>query len=225
MAAGTTRIVIWDWAVRLVHWLAVLLVPALWWTAEQGWMDWHQRLGLTLFCLIVFRLFWGFFGSWTARFLPMIRRLGALPAYVRSAFAGRDHATFGHNPLGVLSVAALLLALCAQLGTGLFSVDVDGLESGPLAILVSFDLGRQIAELHELNFNIVVALVGLHIAAIAFYQFRLRDNLVGPMVTGRRAREDFASDDPLPEVRARPVALIASGLLTAACLYAVLNAG
>ncbi len=224
MAVGPARIVIWDWTLRLVHWLMVLLVPALWWTAEQGWMDWHQRFGLTLFTLIMFRLFWGLFGTWTARFGPMIKRLGALPSYARTALSSHEQATFGHNPLGILSVFALLIALSVQLGTGLFTVDVDGLESGPLSILVSFDTGRQFADIHELNFNILVALIALHIAAIAYYHFFLRDNLVAPMITGRRDRSDFATD-PSPEIRVRPFALIASCLLAAACLYAVLNAG
>ncbi len=224
MAVGTTRIIIWDWAVRLVHWLMVLLVPALWWSAEQGWMDWHQRFGLTLLGLVLFRLFWGFFGSRTARFVPMIRQLGALPAYVGKLSGGGGKAHFGHNPLGTLSVFALLLAVGAQLGTGLFTVDVDGLESGPLAIFVSFDTGREFADIHEFNFNIVVGLVVLHVAAIAFYYFARRDNLVGPMVTGRRAQSDFAAGAP-QEIRVRPIAFVASALLSVACVYAVLNAG
>lgn len=224
MTTGAERIVIWDWALRLVHWLMVLLVPALWWTAEQGWMGWHQRFGLTLLSLVLFRVFWGFFGSWTARFIPMVRNLGALPSYIRTAFSPHGQATFGHNPLGTLSVFALLAALLTQLGTGLFTVDVDGLESGPLAIFVSFDTGRQFADIHELNFNILVGFVALHVAAIAFYYLRLKDNLVSPMITGRRDRGDFGPD-ALPDIRVRLFALVASALLAAAGVYAVLNAG
>ena len=222
MTAGTAHVVIWDWALRLVHWLMVLLVPALWWTAEQGWMGWHQRLGLTLLSLVLFRVFWGFFGTWTARFIPMLMALGSLPSYIRTAFVPHAHATFGHNPLGTLSVFALLAALLTQLGTGLFTVDVDGLESGPLAIFVSFDTGRQFADIHELNFNILVGFVALHIAAIATYRFWLKDNLVTPMITGRRARDDFRDGD-LPDIRVRLFAFAASVLLSAACVYAVLN--
>ncbi len=224
MTSSAPRIVIWDWALRLVHWLVVLLVPALWWTAEQGWMGWHQRFGLTLLSLVLFRVFWGFFGTWTARFLPMVMSLGSLPSYLRTAFSPHGQATFGHNPLGTLSVFALLAALLTQLGTGLFTVDVDGLESGPLAIFVSFDTGRQFADIHELNFNILVGFIALHIAAIATYRFWLNDNLVTPMITGRRARDDFRDGD-LPDIRVRLFAFAASALLAAAGVYAVLNAG
>ncbi len=220
MIAGTAQTLVWDWTVRLFHWLIVLLIPLMWWTAEEGMMDWHRRLGLTLFALVLFRLVWGVIGSWTARFVPMIKRLGAVPGYVRDLFAGRHSPSFGHSPIGSLSVFALLAALSIQIGTGLFSVDVDGLESGPLAILISFKTGRDVADIHELNFDILVILIALHIAAIAVYQFVLKANLVRPMVTGR-------SGDVEPEstVIVRPFALLASVAIVAASLYAVMNAG
>ncbi len=217
------RIVVWDWAVRLVHWAMVLILPLMWWTAEQGWMDWHRRLGLTLFTLVVFRLAWGIAGSWTARFVPMLKRLGAAPAYARHLFSRKEHATFGHSPVGSLAVFAMLLALCTQIGTGLFAVDVDGLESGPLSRLISFDQGRQSADIHEFNFNIVVGLVALHLVAVTFYVVVLRDNLIGPMVSGRRPRDAF-SPDPLPKIGVGPISLLVSAGLAAGCLYAVLNA-
>ncbi len=187
-------------------------------------MDWHRRLGLTLFALIAFRLFWGVVGTWSARFFPMLKQLGSAPAYARSMFKRKEHAWFGHSPVGVLAVCAMLLALSTQIGTGLFAVDVDGLESGPLSRFVSFDAGRQFAEIHEINFNIVVALIALHLIAIAFYVFVQRDNLVAPMLTGRRTRDDFTAD-ALPEVRIRLVPLVVSASLAAAALYAVLNIG
>ena len=220
MTDHKAQIIIWDWTIRLFHWLIVLLVPLMWWTGEEGMMDWHRRLGLTLFALVLFRLIWGIIGSWTARFVPMIKRLGAVPGYVRDLFAGRHSPSFGHSPIGSLSVFALLAALSIQVGTGLFSVDVDGLESGPLAILVSFKTGRDIADIHELNFDILVILIALHIAAIAVYQFVLKANLVRPMVTGRRSDVRASSD-----VSVRAIPLLFSISLTAICLYAVINVG
>lgn len=183
-------------------------------------MDWHRRLGLTMFALILFRLIWGVIGTWTARFLPMIRRLGSLPGYIRNLLAGKHRPSFGHSPIGTLSVFALLGALSIQVGTGLFTVDVDGLESGPLAILISFKTGRDVADIHELNFDVLTILIALHIAAIAFYQFVLKANLVRPMVTGRRSDVGVSSD-----INVRPIPLLSSLILTAICLYAVINVG
>lgn len=224
MSADKTTTLVWDWSVRLFHWLMVLLIPLMWWTAEQGFMAWHKRLGLFLFGLIVFRLFWGIAGAWTARFLPMIARLKSAPAYARELFKGRHSPSFGHNPMGVLSVMALILTLSVQVGTGLFAVDVDGLESGPLGALVSFDAGRQLAEIHEQSFNILVAFIVLHIAAVAVYRFVLKDDLIKPMVTGRRPREDF-EDASLPKNRLRPVVFTLCAGLAAASVYIVTNIG
>lgn len=224
MSVDKTPTLVWDWSVRLVHWLMVILIPLMWWTAEQGMMAWHKRLGLLLFGLIVFRLFWGLAGAWTARFLPMINRLKSAPAYARELFMGRHRPSFGHNPMGVLSVMALILTLCVQVGTGLFAVDVDGLESGPLGVLVSFDTGRWSAEIHEQSFDILVAFIVLHIAAIIIYRFILKDDLIKPMVTGRRPREDF-EDTTLPKNRFRPVIFALGASLAAASVYIVTNIG
>lgn len=220
MTSEAAQTLVWDWTVRLFHWLIVLLIPLLWWTAEEGMMDWHRRLGLTMLALVLFRLVWGVIGSWTARFVPMIRRLGSLPTYVRGLIARQNGPSFGHSPVGSLAVFALLAALSIQVGTGLFSVDVDGLESGPLAILVSFKTGREIADFHELNFDILAVLIALHIIAVAIYRFVLKDDLVRPMINGRRS-----DVEPVSTVRIRPVALIASVVIVAASLYTVINAG
>jgi len=196
MTLSDGRVRIWDASVRLFHWLIVVLVPLMWWTAEQHHMDWHRRIGLAIVFLVSYRLIWGLAGPVTARFAPMVRRLGGLVGYVRSVTQPPHKsglgASFGHNPLGILSVFALITALSVQATTGLFSSDVDGLVSGPLSVWISFDLSRQFSEIHETNFNILVGLIALHIAAIAVHRFYLRENLIGPMLTGQRAVKDFA---------------------------------
>lgn len=185
-SSAATRTVIWDSAIRIFHWTAAALIPLAWWTAENGHMDWHRRIGLTVLGLVVFRLYWGLAGTKTARFANFVRGPKAVLAYV-----GRLKRPYtpspGHNPLGALSVIALIAALAAQVTLGLFAVDVDGIESGPLSHLVSFETGRAAAELHETSFKVLLTLIGLHVAAIAFYAFALRTNLVGTMVTGKRA--------------------------------------
>lgn len=186
-------------------------------------MDWHRRCGLTMFGLVIFRLIWGLAGSWTARFLPMLRRIRSIPTYLRELRSGSHNPVFGHNPMGVLSVFALLLMLSVQVSTGLFAVDVDGLESGPLAVLVSFETGREVADIHEMNFDLLAIFIGLHIAAILTYRFWLKDQLIGPMINGWRPRSDFATDAVIPN-RASPIVLAVAILIALAGVYAVLNA-
>ena len=47
---------LWDLPVRLIHWLILLLLPASWWTAEEGYQEVHQWLGLTLLVAVLTRL-------------------------------------------------------------------------------------------------------------------------------------------------------------------------
>jgi cytochrome b len=88
--------------------------------------------------------------------------------------------------MGGWSVVALLGLLVVEVVLGLFAVDVDGDASGPLSGLVSFDAGRIAAKLHHQGFNILLGLIALHLGAVAFYLIFRRDNLVAPMITGRR---------------------------------------
>jgi cytochrome b len=183
---------VWDLPIRLFHWLLAALIAFSWW-AHEDHLDWHRLSGFAIAGLLVFRLWWGLAGSSTARFSSFLKGTGGVLAYLRGAPAGP-----GHNPLGGWSVAAMLATLIVQIALGLFSVDQDGFESGPLARLVDFDTGRLAAAGHELVFNLLVALIVLHLAAIGWYGFR-RKNLVGPMITGRTTASDGATElEPAP---------------------------
>jgi cytochrome b len=94
----------------------------------------------------------------------------------------------GHNPLGGLSVVGLIIVMGVQVVLGLFSVDVDGLESGPLASYVSFEVGRTAAKAHALSFNFLLLLICLHLVAVIYYIVFKRHELIRPMVSGRRAK-------------------------------------
>ena len=204
---------VWDAPTRLFHWLLTLLVALSWWTAEEREMELHRWSGYLIVGLIVFRLYWGFAGPETARFARFVKGPRVTLAYAFSIFRPRYSAGYGHNPLGALSVVAILLALVAQTGFGLFAVDTDGLESGPLARFVSYETAEIAADWHEATFNLLLILIGLHVAAVAFYLAVKRINLVGPMITGRRARWETG---PAGGLTARPLWRLALGLSLAA---------
>jgi len=191
MTPDTTTARVWDLPVRLFHWLLVALLGFSWWSGEHHDMEWHRLSGYTILALLVFRIYWGFAGSRTARFTQFVRGPRAAFAYLRTLGKRPYQAADGHNPVGGWSVVLMLAALVVMVTAGLFSVDVDGLESGPLADYVSFDAGRVAADVHHLVFNVLLALVALHVLAVLFYLVGLRHNLVAPMIHGRRkARAD-----------------------------------
>ena len=138
--------------------------------------------------VVIFRILWGFVGGSTARFSDFVRGPGAIRAYVDELIRGRtERMTIGHNPLGGWSVMAMLALLAGETTLGLFTVDVDGDQPGPLAKFISFDQGRIVAGWHHWAFNGLLALIGLHLSAIVFYAVIKRDNLVGPMLTGAKS--------------------------------------
>lgn len=183
--AGWLRI--WDAPTRMFHWSLVVLIAGAWWTEQQRMLDVHRLFGHVLLALVLFRLVWALIGSSTSRFGSFLRSPAAVYGYARRELFRKNAAQHaGHNPVGGWSIGAMLLVLLAQSLSGLFAVDVDGLESGPLSWLVSFDTGRLAAWLHEQTFNLLLALIALHLAAVAFHGLVKRDNLVTPMITGVR---------------------------------------
>jgi cytochrome b len=180
---------VWDVPVRVVHWAIVLLLALSWYSAENELMDWHRYFGFATMGLLLFRIIWGFIGSSTARFAEFMKGPKAIRDYAVSLRRRAPGAGIGHNPIGALSVLLLLLVMLFQVVTGLFAVDIDGIESGPLSDRVSFDAGRWSAELHKASFTLLQVMVTVHILAVLFYLFYKRDNLIGPMITGRRRGE------------------------------------
>lgn len=174
------RIKVWDLPLRVFHWALVACVIGSFVTQSIGGnaMEWHGRCGLTVLGLVTFRLVWGFVGPTTARFSSFLRG----PAAIRDYLQGRWHG-IGHNPLGALSVVALLATLLALVLTGLFAND-DILFEGPLYGLVDKDLSDRITSLHKGFEPVILTLVGLHLAAIVFYVRVKKQPLVRAMITG-----------------------------------------
>lgn len=197
------RIRLWDAPVRIIHWSFVLLIPALWWTAEDLDVDLHIRLGLAMLALVTFRLAWGVAGSDTARFSQFVKGPGSVLSYLKSG--GATHSVPGHNPLGGWSVLVLLGLLGLQIGLGLIAQDEDGLSSGPLNHFVSFETAEAAREWHEAVFNLLVAMVVLHVGAILFHRIVKRDNLIHPMLSGMKEVDEAVKEPG----RATPLAALA----------------
>lgn len=82
----------------------------------------------------------------------------------------------------------MLASLLAQAVTGLFSND-DVMMEGPLAKHVSEDASALFTAIHDINAGILLTLISLHILAVLFYLFRRKQDLIGPMFTGRKPIE------------------------------------
>lgn len=207
---------LWDGPTRLFHWTLVVLIFTAWFSAEKN-MELHRLAGYGVLSLIVFRLWWGVAGGSTARFASFVKGPRTTLAYLSGLGSRKSGETAGHNPLGAWSVVAMLALIALQAGLGLFATDIDGIESGPLSDRVDFDTGRLFSEWHELAFRALQVLIGLHLAAIAFYAIWKRENLVRPMITGQR-RFSVA----VTSLRKAPIwSLLVGVVLAAAAAYAI----
>lgn len=180
----TRTVQVWDLPLRIFHWALVLSIAAAYVTAEFGgseWVDWHGRIGAFVLGLLVFRLIWGFIGTQHARFSSFFPTPSRIAAYATGRWRG-----VGHNPLGALSVIALLLLVAAQLVTGLFAND-DIAFAGPLSDWIAKNDSDRLTGWHQQLFYVLAGFIGLHLVAILFYLLVRRSNLVAPMITGKKA--------------------------------------
>lgn len=214
--AGMRDVRVWDPLLRITHWSFPLLIPAMWWTAENSKWALHRQIGLVLLGLLVFRVLWGFVGPETARFSNFVKGPGEVIAYLRGA---APH-TIGHSPIGGWSTVVLLGAMLLQVSMGLFAGDpYDGM-TGPLNPLVGVMAADTITDLHETFFWVIAGLVGLHLAAITFYALR-GDDLLSPMVGGDRPpMAGVTGIGPMPWGRA----LVAVGLAAGFALWVTFGA-
>lgn len=179
---SSTHVRVWDLPIRLFHWSLAALVATSIISGLRGKLDVHMVLGLCVLALILFRLAWGVVGSETARFSQFVRGPRAVLDYLHAAKAGKAR-SIGHNPLGAYSVLALLGILLAQAATGLFTSD-DIATDGPLTYLISSKMTALLSTLHRVGFKALLGLLGLHLAAVAFYTLVKKDDLLLAMLTG-----------------------------------------
>ena len=200
---------VWDPLLRITHWSFLLIIPMMWWTAENSKWALHRQTGLVLLGLLTFRILWGFLGPQTARFSDFVKGPGSVIAYLRGQITGVAQ-QIGHSPLGGWSTLALLGAMLLQVSIGLFAGDpYDGM-TGPLNPLVGVMTADTLTELHETFFWVIVGLIALHLAAISFYVIRGND-LVSPMVSGDRPPiPDVTGIGPTPWGRAALAIALAS---------------
>ena len=174
---------VWDWPVRLCHWATVMLLPALWYTGEEGIFDWHFPLAYTLLGVWSFRILWFFIGSPYAKW----QSLTLAPAKVKAYLTGQETTYYGHNPLGSYSVLLMLGLIGLQLASGLVSSD-DFMYDGPLVGILPGSLESLLNRIHHLNVNLLIGVIGLHLSAVAYYQWVKRQPLIQSMLHGRKPK-------------------------------------
>ena len=175
---------IWDLPLRVFHWSLAIAVFVAIGSAKNGVMYVHEKAGLTVLGLVIFRIIWGFVGSHHARFKNFMTMPKSVLDYIQTRRLGDRQHRPGHAPTGAYATLAILMVLLAMASFGTMAND-DVLYEGPLAAYVG-DFTNQARRIHHLIEKLVFLLIALHFLAIATYRFKLGIKLIPPMFTGGR---------------------------------------
>lgn len=171
--SSVRNILVWDAPVRVFHWLMVLAFAGAYLTAEQDqWRLVHVASGYTMAGLVAFRIVWGLAGTRYARFASFVRGPASVLRYVRALLRGRPEHYVGHNPAGAMTILALLLLTVLVALSGWATYSGVG--------------GETMEEVHEVLANLMLAIVGIHVAGVLVSSLLHHENLVGAMISGRK---------------------------------------
>ncbi len=188
---GPARQRVWDPALRVFHWTLAAAVTTSWILGAYGpdIMTLHFWCGYLIITLFVFRVVWGLVGPAPARFAQFVKGPRETLAYVPRFLSRKPSHLPGHSPVGAIGVLALLTLIAAQVTTGLLADPEDYINTGPLAHLVEPATNRWASSWHERLSYAFLAFVPLHVSVMLWYRWRKGEDLIGPMIHGRKVVE------------------------------------
>ena len=188
------KILVWDWPVRLGHWLMVGGFIVAWLTSEsETFRLLHVISGATVLAVATFRLPWGFIGSRYARFVDFVRGPRAVKDYAAGLLKLEPAHHVGHNPAGGWAIVLLL---------GL------GILTGLSGWANYNDIGGGfLEEVHEGLAVTMLAVVAIHVAGVLTGSLMHGENLVRAMLNGHK--------QGMPEEAIRSARPLAGALLLA----------
>lgn len=193
------KYLIWDLPLRIFHWLLVLSIGAAWYTSNQdnNLIEYHLLVGYFSLGLIVFRILWGFLGTTHAKFINFFPSLNKITSYIRSFNQPEPLHYTGHNPLGSLMVFFMLITLFLQAVSGLFMND-DIYTSGPYYGSINSHVESILVYIHRNGFNVILAAIALHIAAVIFYERVKKQAIISSIITGKKSSTLVNKKDSIP---------------------------
>lgn len=199
------KILVWDWPVRLGHWLMVGGFIIAWLTAEsETFRLVHAVSGGIVLAVATFRLPWGFIGSRYARFVDFVRGPTALKEYAAGLLKLEPEHHIGHNPAGGWAIVLLL-------GLGILTGLAGWANYNDLG-------GNWLEELHEGLAATMLTVVIVHLIGVASGSLLHGENLVRTMITGFK---NGLPEQAIPS--ARPIAAALLLIWVAAASWWIAN--
>ena len=196
------KYLIWDLPLRIFHRLFALTIAGSWYTSEHSsdFIEYHMLLGYFALGLLVFRISWGLVGPKHARFSQFIPSFKTLINYLTCIKQNKKHYSPGHNPLGALMVILMIVLISLQAVSGLFIND-DVFSSGPYYGSIAPEIEKIMSFLHHNLFDIMIVSIILHLSAITYYWKIKKENLILPMITGKKNVNEINESDAISSSR------------------------
>ena len=176
---------IWDLNTRIFHLMLILTIIISIISGKFSYFYIHEISGVTLFFLILFRIYWGFFGGYYSKFKNFNLNKNSLFNY----FKNKEKKYFGHNPLGSLSIFSIFVLILLTSLSGMFSSD-DIFYDGPFVKLAPQLVGF-FTNIHDTLHYFLYSLIILHLSAVSYYQFFLKEKIINQMIDGRSKDKNF----------------------------------
>lgn len=180
---------IWDLNIRIFHLMLIITVIISIISGKFSYFYIHEISGITLFFLILFRIYWGFFGGYYSKFKNFNLNKNSLLNY----FKNKEKKYFGHNPLGSLSIFSIFVLILLTSLSGMFSSD-DIFYDGPFVKLAPQLVGI-FTNIHDILHYFLYLLIILHLSAVSYYQFFLKEKIINQMIDGKSKDKNFIQKD------------------------------
>ena len=231
-----TKVHVWQKSIRVFHWLNVLCILGL---IAIGLIIFnskalgvstdgkvllktiHVLIGYVFTANLIIRLIFGFIGKDQQRFSKMLPFMKGYSTELSDYRQGRVKTFKGHNPIGKLMVAALLLAMSVQLVTGLFLAGSDiyypplgqhfaesiAIDKTKVDLIKPYskenvdeeaykamrELRRPFIISHVYTFYALLFLIPLHVIGVILAERREHSGLTSAMITGYKYLPDEQS--------------------------------
>ncbi len=174
---------IWDWPLRIWHWLLAITVTVALVTGlnpKLDLMNVHQWAGMSVVALLVFRVLWGIIGGTYSKLWHYF----TTPIAFFKHFLGKSESK-AHSSPGIVIALCLFGALAVQSTAGLFTSD-DVLFDGPLVQFADGDLVEFASDIHDEGWKFVLTFISIHLCAHLIYGVVLRNTIALSMFTGHK---------------------------------------
>jgi len=177
---------VWEWEIRLFHWLLVLsILGAYLTTMRENLLLLHAVFGSLAAGLILFRVGWGFIGGKHGRFSAFVLSPKQIWNYFQQLLQRKPVRYLTHNPLAGIAVLFFLFLISTIVFSGL--VALWGQEKiGYLAHWFPLEMGIQVAHFHHEVSELLLLLIAVHLMGVFVDTWMHRENIIRSMFNGRK---------------------------------------